>query len=144
MVRKDASLYEASFGQLLNSYDYSMLMTSKVKPFLQRSEIKMVFLNAAPGGNTPPVLGILELSLRIVVAANNKATHVAPYPGLVPVTFVIIFLFIGVSYLSVGSARVSFHPSPENIISKTVFSIDSSVGPSCETKPNVNAFGCYE
>lgn len=70
-------------------------MTSKVKPLLQSSLIKLVFLNAAAGEKTPPLSGILEFSFRIVVAVNNNATHVAPYPGLSPVTLVMIFLSIG-------------------------------------------------
>lgn len=70
-------------------------MTSNVKPLLQSSLIKLVFLNAPAGEKTPPFSGIFVFSLRMVVAANNNATHVAPYPGFLPVTFVMIFLFMG-------------------------------------------------
>lgn len=53
-------------------------MTSNVKPFCDKFEIKWVLAKQAPGGKTPPVLGILALSFRMVVADSRTATHVAP------------------------------------------------------------------
>lgn len=81
----------------------------------------------------------------MVVADNSNATHVAPYPGFVPVTFVIIFFVGGVVYLSVGSLNDSsfVQPSPWNVIENCVLRIVSSVGPSWENIPNENIFGNY-
>lgn len=105
----------------------------------------LVLAKHAAGGKTPPVDGNFSFSFRMVAADSKRETQVAPYPGLVPVTLVINFLDGGVVCLSLGSLNFSDagHPCPWKVIENLVFSIVSSLGPSCEKNPNEKIFGWF-
>lgn len=74
--------------------------------------------------------GILSDSLRIVIAESNNIVHVAPYPGLVPLTLVINTLFGGSLCLSVGSTNFSVHPSALNVMENLILSSSSGLATS--------------